>query len=233
MRCASSPSATGPCRRCSPTSPGMAYRCANDSDWTSMNSSATAVAQLTGYAPHELLGDVRRPSYGDIIVARGPPAASGTPSSALRAPRALDASRTASVTKDGRDTLGLGTRRRGAVTRPAPSSASTASSATSPTCAPPRTRCASASRCSAGSSSSLPGAAYRSDLLPPWRTSFLSEGFRGAARPRPGRVRRRAGPPGPTSCTPTTSSASSGSSTATSTPGRPTPSPSTGPRRER
>ena len=36
--------------------PGMAYRCANDSDW-SMNVLSDGCLDLTGYSPEELIGD--------------------------------------------------------------------------------------------------------------------------------------------------------------------------------
>ena len=46
--------------------PGLAYRCANDPDWT-MQVLSDGCAQVTGYAPQELLG-ASAPTYGDIIL---------------------------------------------------------------------------------------------------------------------------------------------------------------------
>ena len=47
--CATWPSATGRMQTLLANIPGMAYRCANDPDWTHAASSATAVPDLTGY----------------------------------------------------------------------------------------------------------------------------------------------------------------------------------------
>ena len=203
--------------------PGLAYRCANDPDWT-MQVLSDGCAQVTGYAPQELLG-ASAPTYGDIILAEDRDRVWDDIQAALarRAPWTITYR---ILTKDGQTRWvwerGIGTFDEAGALLGLDGFVSDITDLRAT-----EEALGEREQMLSGLVSSLPGAAYRSDLLPPWRTSFLSKGFEALAGrdPAPSSPARASGP---TSCTRTTSSASPESSTATSTRDARTPSPSTG-----
>ena len=155
--------------------PGMAYRCANDADWTSLLLSQ-GCRDLTGYDADELVGPERRPTAACSSLPIG--SSSGNRSSAALA----------QAQSRGRSRIR---------SPPATACASGCGSAAwVSTMTPGRWqqlegfisditelhRAEDALRereqMISGLVESLPGTAYRSDLYAPWHVSFLSEGFR-------------------------------------------------------
>ncbi len=153
--------------------PGLAYRCANDPDWT-MQVLSDGCALVTGYAPQELLG-TSAPTYGDIILTEDRDRVWGEIQSALER-RAPWTTTYRILTKEGRTRWvwerGVGMfDESGAVLGLDGFVSDITELRVAEEALGEREQMLS------GLVGSLPGAAYRSDLLPPWRTSFLSDGF--------------------------------------------------------
>ena len=157
--------------------PGLAYRCANDPDWT-MQVLSDGCAQVTGYAPQELLG-ASAPTYGDIILTEDRDRVWRDIQAALarRAPWTITYR---ILTKDGRTRWvwerGVGTFDEAGALLGLDGFVSDITDLRAT-----EEALGEREQMLSGLVSSLPGAAYRSDLLPPWRTSFLSKGFEALA----------------------------------------------------
>jgi diguanylate cyclase (GGDEF)-like protein/PAS domain S-box-containing protein len=153
--------------------PGLAYRCANDHAWT-MQVLSEGCAQVTGYDADELLG-ASEPTYADIISAEDRERVWDDIQTAL----ALRAPWTVTyriLTKDG-ETRWVW--ERGVGVFDAAGAVLSLDGFVSDITDLRATEEALREReqMLSGLVGSLPGAAYRSELRPPWRTSFLSDGF--------------------------------------------------------
>jgi diguanylate cyclase (GGDEF)-like protein/PAS domain S-box-containing protein len=154
--------------------PGMAFRCANDRNWT-MQMLSDGCRDLTGYEPGELVGS-RVAAYGDLVSPDERALVWDHVQRALQDGRPWTATYSI-TTKDG------AVRRvweRGVGVLGADGELAYLEGFVSDITELRRTEDALREReqMLSGLVESLPGAAYRSDLLPPWRTSFLSEGFK-------------------------------------------------------
>jgi diguanylate cyclase (GGDEF)-like protein/PAS domain S-box-containing protein len=162
--------------------PGLAYRCANDRDWT-MQVLSAGCAQVTGYEPEELLG-ASAPTYGDIIVAEDKDRlwSDIQAAVALRAPWTV----TYRILTKGGETRWVWERGVGVFGEGGGllSLDGFISDITDLRAAEEALR--GREQMLGGVVSSVPGAAYRSELQPPWRTSFLSDGFRALVGLDPG-----------------------------------------------
>ena len=204
--------------------PGLAYRCANDPDWT-MQVLSDGCARVTGYAPQELLG-ASAPTYGDIILTEDRDRVWRDIQAALarRAPWTITYR---ILTKDGRTRWvwerGVGTFDEAGALLGLDGFVSDITDLRAT-----EEALGEREQMLSGLVSSLPGAAYTERPPPALAHLVPQQRVRGCS---PGATRPPSSPArasGPTSCTRTTSSASPRSSTATSKRDARTPSPSTG-----
>ena len=154
--------------------PGMAYRCANDRDWT-MEVLSDGCLEVTGYSPGELIGE-DGPRYAEIIVAEDRAHVRESIQSALD--RGEPWTITYRISSKRGETRWVW--ERGMDVHGDEGGLRHLEGFISDITELRRTEDALREReqMISGLVESLPGAAYRSDLREPWHASFLSEGFR-------------------------------------------------------
>jgi diguanylate cyclase (GGDEF)-like protein/PAS domain S-box-containing protein len=164
--------------------PGMAYRCSNDPDWT-MQLMSDGCFQVTGYRPEELLG-ASSPTWGDVILSED----SGRVWDDIQAALAERDPWTITYRIRTRDGHTRWVWERGTGVFAADGELLHLEGFISDITGLRTTENALREREQTLSAivASLPGAVYRSELRDPWRTTFLSEGFRTLFGRDPGAV---------------------------------------------